>query len=280
MTDSDLRQDIIGYSSRSLEQRKNWYSPAATAYNRVRPRYPQGLIAQVVELAQLSFDSKILEIGCGPATATVSVAQLGCSMLCLEPNPDFYRLAQHNCQPYPNVEIQNIAFEEWNLETSHAIGQYDAVLAASSFHWIPSAVGYPKAAQALQENGHLILLWNKELQPRYEIYQHLSEVYRVYAPSLERYEDLETQEKILQGLGQLVTDSGYFKNLVAGYVECEVTYTADEYLTLLTTYSPYLKLDLQQKEALLKGLKDKMEQDLGGSLELFYISAFHIAQKR
>jgi hypothetical protein len=40
----DLKQVITNYSSRDLEQRKHWYSPAAEAYNKVRPRYPKELI--------------------------------------------------------------------------------------------------------------------------------------------------------------------------------------------------------------------------------------------
>lgn len=95
----DLKQTIISYSSRDLEQRKNWYSPAAEAYNKARPRYPKDLIEQVVEVAQLSTDSKILEVGCGPGTATVALAKpavgiapLGCSIICLEPNPNFFQL--------------------------------------------------------------------------------------------------------------------------------------------------------------------------------------------
>lgn len=270
-----LKQAISNYSSKKLEQRKSWYSPAAEAYNTARPHYPKDLIHQVVEIAQLSSNSKILEVGCGPATATVAFAQLGCSMICLEPNPDFYQLAQQNCQHYPNVEIQNISFEEWVLEAE----KFDAVLAASSFHWIPPEVGYPKAANALKENGYLILLWNKELQPSYEVYQSLSSVYQHHAPSLNRYEDSETQKQILRGLGQIVTDSGQFKDLVSGHVKSEVTYTADKYLTLLNTYSPYLKLEPQSKEALFAGLRDRINRDFGGTLQLSYLSAFHIAQK-
>lgn len=276
MNYSDLRQTISSYSERNLEQRKNWYSPAAEAYNKARPHYPQELIRQVVEIAQLSSSSKILEVGCGPATATVAFAQLGSSMTCLEPNPAFYQLAQQNCTQYSNVGIQNKSFEEWTIEAD----KFDAVLAASSFHWIPIDVGYPKAAKALQANGYLILLWNKELQPCHEVYQRLSEVYQVNAPSLDRYEDRETQEKILQGLGQIVKDSDLFKDLVSGHIESEVTYTVDEYLTLLNTYSPYLKLDPEIKEALFEGLRDKIERDFGGSLRLSYISAFHVAQRR
>ncbi|WP_375506085.1 class I SAM-dependent methyltransferase [uncultured Nostoc sp.] len=271
----DLKQTIISYSSRELEQRKNWYSPAAEAYNKARPRYPKDLIHQVIEVAQLSTDSKILEVGCGPATATVAFAQLGCSMICLEPNPDFFRLAQQNCQPYPNVEIQNTSFEEWTLKTS----EFDAVLAASSFHWISPEIGYPKAANALQESGYLILLWNKELQPPYEVYQRLSQIYQLYAPSLDRYENRETQEEILRGLGEMAIDSGKFKNLISGQFVSEVTYNVDEYLMLLNTYSPYLKLDSHSKKALFAGLRHTIEDDFGGSLHLSYISAFHIFKK-
>ncbi|MBD2102341.1 class I SAM-dependent methyltransferase [Leptolyngbya sp. FACHB-261] len=272
----DLKQAIAGYSGRDLEQRKTWYSPAAEAYNQVRPRYPQALIHQVVEMAQLSSQSQILEVGCGPATATVAFAQLGCSMVCLEPNPDFHQLAQQNCRAYPHVEILNTSFEEWPLE----VERFDAVLAASSFHWISPEVGYPKAAKALRKDGHFILLWNKELQPSYEVYLSLSEVYQAHAPSLKRYEDRDTQEEILRGLGQIATESGQFKNLVSGQVMSEVTYSIDEYLMLLTTYSPYLKLEPQSGEALFAGLRHKVEHEFGGSLQLSYLSAFHIASRR
>ena len=271
----DPAQTTKQYSNKDLKERKTWYSPAAEAYNKARPGYPQALIRQVLEIAQLSSSSKILEVGCGPATATVAFAQLGCRMHCLEPNPDFYSLAQQNCQAYPNVEIQNSTFEEWSLEAD----KFDAVLAATSFHWIPSEVAYPKAANALRRNGRLILLWNKQLQPTYEVYQRLAEVYQAHAPSLDQFEDLETQEKILQGLGKIVIESGQFNNLISSHIESEITYTVDQYLTLLNTYSPYLKLAPQNKQALFNGLRDRIERDFDGSLQLSYLSAFHITQK-
>jgi SAM-dependent methyltransferase len=271
----DLRQAISSYSSQDLEQRKTWYSPAAEAYNQARPRYPEALIHRVVEVAQLSSNSKILEVGCGPGTATVGFAPFGCSIVCLEPNPDFCQLAQKNCEPYPAVEIRNTSFEQWTLGTE----KFDAVLAATSFHWIPPEVGYPKAANALREDGYLILLWNKELQPRYEVYQTLSEVYQVHAPSLDRYEHRATQEEILTGLGQIAIDSGRFKNLVSEQFLCEVTYSVNDYLRVLSTYSPYLKLDPQSRNALFESLRETIEQNFGGTIQLSYLSAFHIAQK-
>ena len=276
MDSQDLRQTIANYANRQLEQRKVWYSRAANAYNQARPSYPPSLVTQVINIAQLPTNSAILEVGCGPGTATVSFAPLVGSMVCVEPNPDFIQLARQNCQPYPSVTLLNTSFEEWPL----AEAKFDAVLAATSFHWIPAAVGYPKAAQALKDNGRLILLWNKELQPIYEVYQRLTEVYQHYAPSLDRrYEDQPTREKILQGLGSMMLESGHFQNMVSGHVCTEVSYTTAQYLTLLTTYSPYIELEAQARQGLFDGLKTLIDEELDGKLQLSYMSAFHVAQK-
>lgn len=271
----DLKQSLQSECyGKDLEQRKHWYSPAAEAYQQVRPRYPQALIDRVVEIAQLSCDSSLLEVGCGPAIATPAFAALGCRMVSIEPNPDFYRLAQQTCEQYLNLELQNCSFEEWALEPQ----QFDAVLAASSFHWIPPETGYPKAAAALRPNGYLILLWNKELQPRYELYQQLTEVYQTHAPALNRsYEDTATQTAILNQLGQMAIESGYFKDIISGHMQVEVTYTIEQYLQLLNTYSPHLKLEPQQKQPLFAGLRQVLEQN-GDTVQLFYVSAFHIAR--
>jgi SAM-dependent methyltransferase len=271
----DIRELLQTYCyGKDLEQRKQWYSPSAHAYQQVRPRYPQALIEQVLAIAQLTPQSRILELGCGPAVATTAFAQLGCTMVCLEPNPDFYQLAQQACQPYPQVELQNCSFEEWQL----APQAFDAVLAASSFHWISPEIGHPKAAAALQPHGALILLWNKELQPSYDIYQRLTTVYAEYAPTSPRtYEDSEAQFATLERMATMVTESGYFQDLVSGWMPLRYTYRIDEYLMLLSTYSPHLQLESQQREALFAGIA-KILGESGDTVELSNVSAFHIAR--
>jgi hypothetical protein len=53
-----------------------------------------------------------------------------------------------NCQSYQSVNVINKSFEEWNLEPE----AFDAVLAASSMHWIPAEIGYVKASGALKQD--------------------------------------------------------------------------------------------------------------------------------
>ena len=259
----------------SLEQRKNWYSKVADAY-KTRPRYPQELINRTVELANLSKNTNILEIGCGPGTATTEFAKCGLSMVCLEPSEESCNLARQNCAGFPSVKIINTTFEEWELQEN----AFNTVLAATSFHWISPEVGYPKLEQALKDEGNLILLWNKEPQPSYEVYQILDEVYQKQVPSLSRYEARGTTERILRELGENVVKSGLFKDLVFECVECQRSYSIDDYLTLLSTLSPYIVLDSQQRDALFNDLRDALSKNLGDTIETSYLSAFHVAWKK
>lgn len=257
------------------EQKKSWYGSVADHYNRVRPRYPQPLISRVVELAHLPKGANILEIGCGPGIATTAFAQFGFSLVCLEPSQSACAIARQNCAQYPNVEIVNATFEEWEPDSK----KFDAVLAATSFHWVSPEIGFQKSASVLNHNGSLILLWNMTLQPQYEIYQLLDRVYQSQAPGLGRYEDREKQNDQLKRFGDAVIGCGYFKDLVSEQLPCELTYSIDEYLALLSTYSPYIALDPQKRETLFESLKDVLEQNCDKTLQVSYLSAFHVAQK-
>lgn len=278
----DFKEVLKSYSDKDLEKRKTWYSPAAEAYNKARPRYPQQLIERAVELAQLRDDANILEVGCGPGIATVTFAKLGYSMLCVEPNPDFCSLTRQNCQDYPNVEVINTSFEEWQPEAN----KFDAVLAATSFHWIPAEIGYPKAASCLKDNGYLILLWNLKLEPSYEIYQKFIKIYEQYAPSLlekyeGEYEGKEKQEEHLKSFGEIVLESGKFQDLVTEYIPCELTYSIDDYFAYLNSGSPYLSLESHASYALFAALREKIQdENLGGAnIQLSFLSGFNIARK-
>ena len=73
-------------------------------------------------------------------------------------------------------------------------------------------------------------------------------------------------------------DSGLFKDLVSQQVVCELTYSINDYLALLSTYSPYLDLDKKSRDSLFEGLREKLEQ-FGESIQLSYLCAFQITRK-
>ena len=263
------------YRDCSPDERRAWYGNVAEAYNRTRPAYPPQLINKAVELALTSQNAKILEIGCGPGTATKDFAKLGYSIVALEPNFQASQLAQQNCLAYPQVEIINTTFEEWPLQPR----KFDAILAATSFHWVSPEIVYEKTATALKGNGFLILLWNTPPQPSYEIHQQvLHKVYQDLAPSLGKYENKEIHLRNVKGISKNIIESGFFQEINSEHLVTDVTYSIDSYIALLSTLSPYIALEAQQRSDLFIRLKMVLGENLGSSIKLKFLSILQVMQ--
>ena len=104
----------------------------------------------------------------------------------------------------------------------------------------------------------------------------LEEIYLQSAPELAKYEGHQNHQKNLMVIGEKVIKSGYFNNLVSLQQVVKVTYTLSDYLTLLTTLSPYIKLESQQRDVLLAELKRVLQLNFGDILELNYLSLLQI----
>ena len=260
------------YNSR---QRANWYSEAAQAYDRHRPRYPQEICDRTIELSRLQDAAKVLEIGCGPGIATVEFARRGFFIVSLEPSAAAWELAKNNCQQYQNVKVINTTFEAYTLETT-----FDAVVAATSFHWLAPEIRYQKTAAALKDGGFLILLWNTPPQPNETVCQCMEAAYQSHAPELKIAEQIAIYRQNLERIGEAVINSGYFENLVADYVVCDVTYSVESYIGMLSTLSPYIMLQAERREALFAELKQVLTDNYGGNLALSYLSLFQVARKK
>ncbi|MDJ0570588.1 MAG: class I SAM-dependent methyltransferase [Pleurocapsa sp. MO_192.B19] len=267
---SSLLNNIYRFADKS-----SWYSQVAEAYDRTRPRYPAKIMARVREITQFSTPGAILEIGSGPGIASIELAKLGLKMVCLEPSLPACELARRKCAHYPNVEFVNTTFEEWKLEGQ----KFDAVVATTSFHWVTPGIRTQKTAAALKDNGLLILLSNTSPQPNRQVYQMLAGVYQAYAPNLAKYEEHQNHQENLAKMGEEVIDSGYFKDLISEQLVSQVSYSVDDYLSLLSTLSPYIRLEPQQRVTLLAELEKVLKLNCGNRLELSYLSMVQIARK-
>ena len=255
--------------------KSSWYSNVVDAYDRTRPRYPVELLHRVKEMTQLQPGKKVLEIGAGVGIATVELAKLGLEMVTVEPSLSACELAQHKCSDYARVEFVNSTFEDYEPTGD----KFDAIVAATSFHWVTPKIRTQKTASLLKDNGYLVLLWNTPPQPILEVLHELKPVYQAYAPELTSSEDIQTHQQNLTEFGQEILDSGYYQDLISAHTVCEIDYTVDKYLTLLTTLSPYIRLPPSQRDTLLVELKKVLKLKYGDRLKLSYLSMFQIAQK-
>ncbi|MGB0562700.1 MAG: class I SAM-dependent methyltransferase [Spirulinaceae cyanobacterium] len=272
---TDWQAEKQWYAAQELAQRRTWYADVVADYDRVRPRYPNEVIEGAIAAAQLSPSALVLEIGCGPGVITFSLAQRGLQLTCLEPNPKFYELMQQKTAHTAQIQVENLAFEQWAVQP----GRFAAVVAANALHWVDPNVAYAKAAQALQPDGRLILFWHMKPEPTLDIFQLLRPAY-AGLPPLFNYEGADQQRQIAQGLGQDMIASGYFQDLQMQFTPWSRVYSAADYLALLGTFSPYLRLNSEERDRLFSQLKTYLDQELNGKIELFNFCVFQVGTVR
>ncbi|MDJ0729071.1 MAG: class I SAM-dependent methyltransferase [Crocosphaera sp.] len=274
MFDSTMKNNW--YENFNLKEKSRWYNQIADAYDKTRPRYPQKLIDQALQVTKVSSNANILEIGCGPGILTTALAELGFSLIGLEPSLEAYKIACEKCSTYSKVKIINTTFEEWELQRN----LFDAVVAATSFHWISSKIRYPKTAKSLKNNGFLILFWNTPPQPSYDTYQEsLESIYQTYVPGLKGYEDILFQQQNLNILSKMTIESGKFKHLFSDNLISKVTYTIDDFLGLLSTLSPYIAMKSETRNILFERLSASLTKNNGKMINLSYLSVLQIFEK-
>lgn len=261
------------------DKRYEWYSNASTAYRWARPRYPESIINRVLEQAHLKEQNSLLEIGCGPGIATESFAAKGLSIMAIEPSAAACKLARKSCQNYGGVTVKNSTFEQYNL--GQPPQQYDAVLAATSFHWVSPEVACVKSASALKPGGSLILLWATPPQPNAELSEYLQPIYdrhELSELSAGQQRSRAYYQSNFETFADTINQSGFFSPSSVDIETHHSTYSIEKYLALLSTLSPYIAIEEQTRETLLDELGARLSTVLEtGALETTHWFASQVA---
>jgi SAM-dependent methyltransferase len=256
--------------------RRITFEQVAELYDQVRPSYPQELVEDTLTLSEIPARGRILEIGCGPGNATIPFAERGYRILGIELGERLTALAVKNCRAYPEVEIQNIAFEDWVLEEK----AFDLALSADAFHWIPPEIGYPKVAKALKDSGSAVFFWNVPVDPQTDWSRAIEEVYRHRAPQVENPDRSFTLEWVSGVIKDNLKASGCFGQVTVKHYSWSETYTSEQYLKLLRTFSGHRDLDEDTRDKLLAGIREVIERAGGSVIKPLLVVLFHSRVKR
>jgi SAM-dependent methyltransferase len=139
----------------------------------------------IAGLAGLKPGSRVLELGCGTGQASIPLARRGFEVVAVELGGGLADVARRNLASFPAVDVVNAAFETWPLPPA----PFEAVLAATAFHWLDPAVRVGKAADALRPSGALAVIATHHVAGGTE--QFFAEVQRCY-------------ERWMPGMGGLV----------------------------------------------------------------------------
>lgn len=246
----------------------------ALLYDRMRPAYPPELIDDLVVMSGLRPGGRVLEVGCGTGQATEALARRGYRIDCVELGRNLAAVARGRLSDWRNVRVITGRFETWD----RGVAVYDLVLAATSWHWLDLDIRYRKAAQALEPAGTLAIITTHHVLPR-EGDRFFADVQDDYA-SIGEIDSPPPLPDDVEDLVAEIHSSGRFSNVgVRRYVWAQ-TYTADEYLSLLDTYSGHRAMDARTRESLYRRIARRIDARSERHVTKHYLFVLHLARQR
>ncbi len=245
-------------------------------YDRVRPAYPPALFDELVALAGIPDGGRILEIGPGPGKATLPLAQRGLEITGVELGEKLAALGRRNLADFPNVEIVTADFETWEP----ARAGFDAVVSFTAFHWIDPAVRYEKSARLLRDGGALAIVQTNHVLPEGAdpFWIEVEEDYLAVFPE-DPAEPPPAPDEVV-GLSEEVEASGFFERVEARRFVWDVTYTADNYIGVLETYSGHRMVELELREQLYERMRRRIDARPGREVRKSYLALLTVARRR
>jgi hypothetical protein len=161
-------------------------------------------------------------------------------------------VAQSKLALFPGVEILNADFETWQPRRA----DYDAVVAFTAFHWIPPELRYLKSAALLRNGGALAVAMTHHV---------LSEGADPFF--LEAQADYDAvgvggdppgPPESMSGVGAEMEASGLFGVVDERRYLWDIVYTADEYIDVLSTFSPNIAMEDSRRRRLFELLRTRI----------------------
>jgi SAM-dependent methyltransferase len=133
------------------EAARHTYGADAAGYREGRPDYPPRLYEVLRSKCGLGPGSRVLEIGPGSGLVTEHLVAAGARVVAVEPDRGF---AEYLGRTLPEVQVVAAPFEEADVGTG-----FDAVVAATSFHWLDPSTALRKVGGVLRPGGWGAIWW-------------------------------------------------------------------------------------------------------------------------
>ena len=228
----------------SRETLRATFEQVPELYDRVRPTYPAEVIEGLVDLAQLRPGARVVEIGPGTGQATVALAERGLAIVGVELGEGLGAFARDKLARFPQVEIVTSAFEEWESDEA----AFDAVVEVAHV-LVPG--GDPFWVEVQEDYDEIVP--DPENRP---------------SPFADEVGDLRAE----------IEASGYFGEIEVRRHRWDVTYTADEWIAVMSTYSPHLARDPAITARLFDRIRERIDSRPGGRVTKHYLATLNVAR--
>lgn len=168
-----------------------------------------------------------------------------------------------------SADVVTCRFEDFALPAE----PYDAVVAATAFHWVDPAVRVARAADALRPGGVLAVVRTQHVRGGTEdFFAEAQRCYERFDPSTPPGLRLPDAADVYgHDHAEEVAASGRFGGTAFRRVERELTYTTRQYIDLVQSYSGHRALPAAARDGLLGCLAGLVEARHGGRVTKRYL---------
>jgi SAM-dependent methyltransferase len=251
-------------------------------YDKARWDYPNELYEDIFKYCGAG--RKAIEIGAGTGRATIPFLANGYDVTAIEMGANMVRFLMQKFGGNKNFRVINDTFENASMGGEN----YDIIYAASAFHWVDAEIGCPKVFQLLKNGGTFALFRNNAMPADGEaLYEEIQSVYEKYYRSYytsnkplvkKTVEDFWKPSEIHTSFRFESMERYDFRDVTMKFYNESRTYNADEYITLLDTYSDHRALPECNRVGLYAGVKEAIVRH-GGQHTLDCIFQLYMGRK-
>lgn len=185
----------------------------------------------------------------------------------MELGPSLAAVARRNLGAFPRVDVQVADFEVWEVPDE----PFDLVAIATAYHWFDPGRFLAKAASALRPGGQLAVVTTHHVAGgTQDFFDRMQRCYERWDPATPPGFRSPTEDETATDTGEFA-GSAHFEDVTVWRGAQEITYTTDEYLDVVLTYSGHLAMDEPASQGLLACLRELLETRHGGRVTKRYL---------
>ena len=233
-------------------------------YDRARPGYPPELFDALFSYLSRDADLRAVEIGPGTGKATRPLLEHGIAVTAVEPGPQLAAfLKQKLGGEHAGLDVLVAKFEDAALEP----GEFDFVLAATSFHWLDKKTRFQRCHDLLREGGALAVVHTNQIESTADggFFARVQPVYDRHQDNDPGYAPPHEYELVPADHDGLVA-SGLFEDIQLHKYRWDQTYTSREYGELMRSYSGTQAMSPPQQKALIGDVCALIDAEFGGAI--------------
>ena len=254
------------------------FDTVASTYEKFRPGYTDELYQMIFDYITLNESCYAIEVGIGGGQATLPILKTGCNLTAVEYGEQFSKLCMEKFKEYQNFSVVTNKFEN----TDFSDNTYDLVYSASAFHWVPEDIGYAKVFSMLKSGGAFARFANHPYRDKgnLPLSEEMDRIYGAYyykyynkrQKTLTEYSDKEAMQR-----ASIAKKYGFVDIKYALFHRTR-TFSANEYRTLLGTYSDHIAMEESIREEFFSKIEEAIN-DHGGSITVYDTIDLQLARK-